>query len=430
MILRCKRREVGRLEQRKFTRHRSFNPRTLKIGKTRALRNGNDAVSFRPIRVAHVMWRLSKGGGIPVVVRAIADGIDPARTELHVITLRPLFDEDQLASLPPTVHVHGLGHIGAVRPFQRIRVLRRVSKLLRRVRPDVVQVHSGTAWMAALARLSLPRTPFLIEVHDAPGSGRHGRFTDKFEGFLARRLGVRPICHSTSVQLDVAAAWKVPPPRSIRFPLGIDVRLFDGRPIDGREWRRVNGVPLDRPMVLYVARLVATKNIRLFLDVAERVRQNATGTAPAFVVVADGPLRSVLGEDIERRKLGKDVFLLPSRHGDELAAAYAAADVFCSTSDYEGFGLAVVEAMASGLPVVATRVGGHSDLVVDGETGFLVASGDADAFATSIQRLTDDGLEATRMGDAGKLRARQLFDVRAMVRAFEDCYAANSVRNG
>lgn len=376
----------------------------------------------KPRRVAHVLWRLSKGGGIPVVVRSIVSGIDPSQVELHLVTLRPLFPEDELGSLPSNVRIQVLGHSGELSPWDRLCVMIQVAARLKRLRPDVVQAHTGTAWMSLLARCVLPRKRFLLEVHDAPRSGRHRHSTDWFEGLLARRFGFHPICHSTSVQSDVATAWRVPPSNGHRFPLGIDTELFWPQQIDEQRWRSTNGLPADRPLVLYVARLVPTKNVALFIDVAGRVIRANPKNAPVFAVIAGGPERDMLRERISSQGLKDDVFLLPPRYGKELAEAYAAADIFCSTSDYEGFGLAVVEAMSSGLPVVATRVGGHTDLVVEGTTGVLADKGDRDELCRAINKLLADLPAARQMGEAGRQRAMALFDVDAMVRAFEACY--------
>ena len=107
---------------------------------------------------------------------------------------------------------------------------------------------------------------------------------------------------------------------------------------------------------------------------------------------------------------------------DDLLACYAAADVFVSTSDYEGFGLVVVEAMSAGLPVVACAAGGVTDLVAHGSTGYLVAPGDAGAVAAQLAGLLDyDGLRR-EMGAAGAARASKLFDAAAMADGYLAVY--------
>ena len=370
------------------------------------------------------MWRLSKGGGVPIVVRSIINEVDQDRVKLHAVTLRPLFAEDELSGLSDRVCLSGLDHEGRVRPFTRLTVLVQVARRLRQIRPEVVHTHTGTAWMAIVARIVLPRARFLLEVHDGPGSGRHGRATDRFEGLLARRFGFRPVCHSTSVQSDVESIWRVPKNRSIYFPLGIDTNFFGSRSVHKQQWRADNGLPINRVVVLYVARLVPTKNVPLLMDAAEIILRNESTNKPVFIVIAEGSERPFLSAEIERRELRSDFFLLSGRYGAELADAYTASDLFCSTSDYEGFGLAVVEAMASGLPVVATDVGGHHDLIIHDKTGLLVKRGDARAVATAITALVNDRQEAVRMGNAGQKRARSLFDVKTMAKSFMDLYAS------
>ena len=388
-----------------------------------------------PVRVVHLMWRLSLGGGIPIVVRNVAARLDPERVEMSVITVRPITAEDAPAGFAAlNVAVTGLGFAGTVRPLTRLRVIVKAGLATRRARPQIVQVHSGTAWMSLLARVLLPRTPFLIEVHDAPGHGRHSASTERFEGLLARRFGYRAICHSTSVQADLERAWRLRPARIVRFPLGIDTRAFatpntPANTLRGA-WRKAHRIADDRPLILYVARLVPSKNVRLLIEVADRLANPAPPAVPSeftVAVVAEGSELADLAAEIGRRGLVDRVRLLGPSFLPELADAYRSADVFCSTSDYEGFGLAVVEAMAAGLPVVATAVGGVTDLVVDGETGSLVDAGDADALATALRPLLD-GPDAparrARLGRAGRARALARFDVALMAKAFEDLYGS------
>jgi glycosyltransferase involved in cell wall biosynthesis len=102
---------------------------------------------------------------------------------------------------------------------------------------------------------------------------------------------------------------------------------------------------------------------------------------------------------------------------------YANSSVLLYTSMSEGFSNVILEAMASGLPVIAADVGGNREAIVDGETGFLVPAGSVDAFVEKALRLANEPQLRTRMGEAGRVRAQTMFSVGAMVEAYEKVYA-------
>jgi len=161
------------------------------------------------------------------------------------------------------------------------------------------------------------------------------------------------------------------------------------------------GVPDDARVLLAISRLVPQKG----LDVAVRALARVQEEEPRAVLV-------VLGEGPERERLAGDGVYLPGRVGD-VAAWLARAELLVHPARWEGFGLALLEAMLAGKPVVATRVSSIPEIVVDGETGLLVPPDDPDAFAAAILRvLRDPG----RLGDAGLTRARGEFSVARMAK--------------
>jgi glycosyltransferase involved in cell wall biosynthesis len=123
----------------------------------------------------------------------------------------------------------------------------------------------------------------------------------------------------------------------------------------------------------------------------------------------------VLGEGPERARLTGDGVFLPGRVGD-VAAWLQRAELLVHPARWEGFGLALLEAMLSCLPVVATSVSSIPEIVVDGQTGLLVPPDDADALAEAIDGLLTDPWRASRLGAAGLARARSAFSVERMAR--------------
>ena len=369
----------------------------------------------RPVRILHVTWRLSEVGGIPAVVRAVCEGLDD-RFEAHVATIRGY--EASAAGL--TFRVHPLGIEGAVSMRQRLGGWLRLARLSSRLEPDVIHTHSGTAVDGLAAALGHRRARRILDVHDAPGRGRHSHTTERFEGWLCRRLRFRPLVHSSSVRDEVALRWRLPPEQITLVPLGIDTTHFPVPAEQVQRWRADQGIAPDRRVVLYTARLVASKNIDLYLDVAGRV--GAQDSRTLFVLVASGTGIEDLRQRVHELGLEGSVLVLGSQSRHDLSAGYAAGEIFVSTSDYEGFGLAVAEAMAAGCPVVATRAGGVSDLVEDGVSGWLVDPGDGATLAAHVAGLLADERRRAEMGSAAAERARSRFGLDVMVARYSEAY--------
>ncbi|OGL72985.1 hypothetical protein A3E39_02505 [Candidatus Uhrbacteria bacterium RIFCSPHIGHO2_12_FULL_60_25] len=170
------------------------------------------------------------------------------------------------------------------------------------------------------------------------------------------------------------------------------------------------GVSADEEVVLAVARLIPRKGVDVLLDATDRLPNREKLTV---AVVGDGPERAKLEQMAEHLK--HRVRFVPRATDEDVAAWYAAADVFClplreHANDVEGFGIAYLEAAAHGLPVIAGRSGGAKEAVVDGKTGMLVRPNDPDDVARALASLFEDPVRRGRMGEAG--RARALSDFR------------------
>jgi glycosyltransferase involved in cell wall biosynthesis len=137
-------------------------------------------------------------------------------------------------------------------------------------------------------------------------------------------------------------------------------------------------------------------------------------------LVGEGELHEDLEQMVERLGLGTVVTFCGLRQ--DVTALLGIMDVFAFPSRWEGFPNAVLEAMAAGRPVVATAVGGTPELVVDGETGFLVPAGDVKAFTREIECLLDDPDLGQQMGSAGRQRVKQFFTIERATHQIESLY--------
>ncbi len=184
------------------------------------------------------------------------------------------------------------------------------------------------------------------------------------------------------------------------MPLGLDLDRYAA--VDDRrgELCAELGVSRDVPLVAIVARLVPIKAHEMFLRAAARVRERLPTSQ--FLVVGDGERRQALETLAGELGLGASVRFLGWRR--DLERVYADAWVVALTSRNEGSPVSLIEAMAAGRPVVATRVGGVPDLVEEGVTGHLVPPGDADALARAMTDLLLDAGRRRAFGQAARAR--------------------------
>lgn len=177
----------------------------------------------------------------------------------------------------------------------------------------------------------------------------------------------------------------------------------------------------NRLIVGTVATLTEQKGLRDFMAVASRLKDHADRLC--FVIVGDGHLRSEL--EAMRVDLGLESMVrLAGWVPNAAAAAVPAFDVFFQPSLWEAMSVAILEAMALGKPIVATRVGENSEILEDGIDGLLVNAKDVDAMAASLRRLAQDAGLRQRLGQAAALKVSQRFKVEQMARTYEELYLA------
>jgi glycosyltransferase involved in cell wall biosynthesis len=243
---------------------------------------------------------------------------------------------------------------------------------------------------------------------------KHGHvFPESRTAIRLNRLALAGTRRVVAVSEDTAKraveVERLPPEKLTVIHNGVDLSLY-APPTERR--------PSTRGNLIHVARLSPEKDQLTLL----RSAQVLVERCPDFrlQVVGDGPSRRDLEGMAQALGLGERVIF----HGasQDVPALLRAAGMFVLSSRSEGIALTLLEAMATGLPVVATRVGGNAEVVIDGETGLLVPPGDPAGLAHAIGALIADPERAGRMGDRGHLRAQEHFDVRRVVRRYEALY--------
>jgi sugar transferase (PEP-CTERM/EpsH1 system associated) len=293
----------------------------------------------------------------------------------------------------------------------------RLGILLRRLRPDVVHSRNWSAFDAVpAARLARVRAI----VH-----GEHGREASDPQGRNPRRNRLRrlaaPLIDRFVAVSDDLRRWLVtvvgvPEPRVVTIHNGVDtVRFTD----DGRDdARRALALPLDAPVVGTVGRLDPVKDQMSLLDAVARLGD--CRPAPVLVVVGDGPCRRSLEERARTADLAGRVRFLGERA--DVPRLLRGFDVFVLPSIAEGISNTILEAMASGLPVIATQTGGNPELVAHGVTGALVPVGDPVAIAHIIRDYLADPHLRGLHGKAGRKRVVEEFRLERMAEQYGELY--------
>lgn len=376
----------------------------------------------RRIRVLRVIARLNIGGPAIHTILLTA-GLDPDRFESTLVTGVEAAHEGNMLALAEEKGVQPLvvPQLGReLHPLKDLATVLRLRRLMRRVRPDIVHTHTAKAGAVGRTAAKLSGVPVIV--HTFHGHVFHSYFgpaKTKFFLFIERRLARMSdaIVAVSEKQREEMAGYGVAPIEKIHvIPLGFDLAPFE-RPAAG-VFRKELGLGAGEKLVGIVARITAVKNHELFLDAAALVKERVP--AARFVIVGDGELRSRIEQRARDLDLEDSVILTGWR--SDLPEIYADLDVLALTSLNEGTPVSVIEAMASGCPVVSTRVGGVPDLVDEDVTGLMAGSGDARGLAEAIARLLTEPDLARRIADSARTFALERFRVERLVADVQKLY--------
>ncbi len=302
-----------------------------------------------------------------------------------------------------------------------------VAPMVRDGRVDVVHAQglSGLGYARLRRRDAALRAPLIVnpqgmEEHKTTGVKRLALAHLRRLSRETARLADRVIATDEATRAEVPEHLGVDPGRVVVLPNGVDVEeIRSSTPADPT--RALAGVFPDvaarAPLFLSVGRLEGYKGTGdVFAALAALARDRELPPRWAWAVVGEGPERRALEARVRRAGLTENVRLLGRLSEPLLHALYASADVFVHATRYEGSSLVTLEAMAHGLPVVATRAGGIPDKVVDGETGLLVEPGDVVDLGRALRTLAGADERRKVMGGRGRERATSLFAWPALAR--------------
>src|SRR5215472_12185151 len=361
-------------------------------------------------KVVHVVPMLGPGGAERVAVD-IVRGLNRQRFEAAVISIWRRVGcelESFLDNCGVRVEYLGKGWGFDGRTYHKLH------RVLREHHPDIVHTHLQVLRYALPSLILLKPAAVVHTVHNLAEHEIEARA--RCIQRYALNHGIVPVAVSEEVADSLKELYGIRQCRVISN--GIATNRYGNPQTTRSEWREKEGFRDDQTLFVCVARFAEQKNHALLLK--------AFAQGPSFhpnahlILVGEGVLREQLGEQARNLGLDGQIHFLGLR--TDIPDVLAAMDVFVLSSDWEGNPLSMMEAMASGLPIVSTAVGGVPDLIANGREGFLVPPGDVRGFSGAMTFLLRD-LETRRsMGTAAARRAKENFDVSKMDRAYEQLY--------
>lgn len=362
--------------------------------------------------VVHVIDSLEYGG----LERVVADLAIAQAAYGHTVKVFSLCDTD---GFRPFLEQAGIPVIiGHKRGGADVRLIRLLRATLLETGVDVVHTHNFVpSYYAAAATRFARRPPVLVNTcHNMGGRLRNRRLRWLYRWSLTHAQKVAMV--GAKVREQLVSSGRVPASKSSTVMNGIPVDRFERSSATRAQVRDELGIAQDALVIGTVGRLVELKNQRLLLEAAALLRPSRPGLV--VVLAGDGPLRDELAS--LARQLGMQdgvVFTGPRQDIPRLLNAF---DLFALPSRTEGLSIALLEACAAGLPLIATRVGGNDEIVQAHQTGLLVPSDDVSALRAALSRLLEDPAQRLRMGENARRWVVEHGSIEAMRENYDALY--------
>lgn len=353
-----------------------------------------------PLRIEMVVPSMDTGG-MEVMVADLARALN---SRGHVTGITCLEGEGELA---PGLKAEGIPVTLSPAPgIGPLLIPGALSRWLKRRQPDVVHIHSGV-WLKAVTAARAARVPRVV--YTAHGLLDRTPWSLRLMMRLAARSTDQCIAVSEPLRQFLISQVGVAADKVVTVANGIDTERFSPA-LRSVGLRSALGCAPDALLVGVVARLVAGKNHRLLLKAFAALAPRFN--AAHLIIVGDGPLREALQDQARQYGVRDRVHFLGS--AADTAPLYREFDLFVLPSLAEGTSISILEAMASGLAVLATDVGGNPALLADG-AGRLVPTDDLEAMTTAMATLLEHPGDRSRLGNAARLRVVQRYSLATMV---------------
>ncbi len=382
-------------------------------------------MTHKKTRIVNIITRMELGGP-PILMLNILQSLDKERFESSIMTG---FTADSNLDRIGFAKNHGIRLIviptlvRSVQPLKDIFSLIKIFFILRKEDFDIVHCHTSKGGF--IGRMAAKLAGSRVIIYSPHGDIFEGYFCKTVTNFFvllekfAARFTDKIINLSekeTKRFLELGIGTKL---QFKRIYNGIDITNAELVSITNLEKRVELRLEEDDFVCATVARLVPVKGhtylIKAIKDVVSSIPK------AKFLFVGDGELKSELSEEIKSLGLQENILLLGTR--SDIVEILNCIDLFILPSLNEGFGLAIIEAMATKKPVIATNVGGVPEVIVDGKTGLLVPPKDPEAISSAIIKLYNEPDISSKMGLAGYDRVKELFDIAITVQEFEKLYS-------
>lgn len=310
--------------------------------------------------------------------------------------------------------------VGEISPAKDYAAIRILIKHLHNTKTSILHAHSSKGALVGRLAAVVARTPVVIfTAHNSifyeEWPGWKKRLFASVEKFLARFTD-RIITVSDALKQEIMEMEGLPSKQITTIYNGIEVDKFTGKS-DPLHIRKSMNIPELGPVVGTIARLAPQKGISFFLKAASLLKEYQVN----FVIIGDGPLEESLKQ--EAVDLGLQGRVTFTGRREDISDILSTLDIFVLPSVTEGLPLTILEAMAAGKPIVATRVGGIPEVIVDGKTGIIVPPKDPEAMAVALASLLGGREKMAKIGLAGQKLVKDKFTIDTMVERTMNLYS-------
>lgn len=360
-----------------------------------------------------------------------------AGAEKHLLTLIPGLrargvDARLIALVEPDNAVEALAHAvqDADVPFERVVIcanadlslVPRLMRVFRAYHPDIVHTHLLHADLYGIPAARLAGVRHVVTSRHNDDQFRrtaHWRMIHRLQWRMVDAgIAISDAIKAFCVEIEGAPEGKI---ETIRYGLSVSPPLPNPLPVnrEGELAARADSDRVGRPLIIaLMCRLIPQKGVIYGIDAFARLAADYPHTR--LLIAGDGDLRAELEAHVRTLGLSHRVEFLGWQA--DIHPIMAHTDIFLMPSLWEGFGLVLLEAMSHALPIIASRVSAIPEIVIDGETGVLVAPRDADGLASAMRCLLDDSDLRARMGKAGYARLHAVFGAENMIDATLNLY--------
>lgn len=363
------------------------------------------------IKILYLITGLNIGGA-EIVLRNLLNGLDKERFEPVVLSITPI------GEIGEKIREDGFRvlELGVKNKWNFLPILKLV-KIIRQEKPTILHCHLFHAIFLGRIIGKFCRVPIIIStIHNEYFGGvlreKLLRYTDRF-------------CNlSTNVSqkaAEIIIQKKIVPANKIEVVYnGINLKDFEIK--RNEVCQRIHkelDIKENQPLLVSVGRLTKQKGYVYLFNAIKKVKIKYPNLV--LIILGEGKDRGKLEREIKERKLKENIFLLGNKNN--VPEYLATADVFVLASLWEGFGLVVAEAMASGLPVIATKVGGIPEIIIDNKNGFLVEAQNSNALTEKIDYVLSLPMdERKKIGRRARQTIEQKFSLENMVHNYEILY--------